>query len=75
MIQQTELFKKVTKYNDHMENNGLSRLALTSREVSKDQIISKCIFHHVTSPKMEAKNDHKIILTVKGRLISESFSL
>ena len=64
MIQQTELFKKVTKYNDHMENNGLSRLALTSREVSKGQIISKCIFHHVTSPKMEAKNDHKTILTM-----------
>ena len=51
MIQQTELFKKVTKYNDHMENNGLSRLALTSREVSKGQIISKCIYHHVTSPE------------------------
>ena len=48
MIQQTELFKKVTKYNDHMENNGLSRLALTSREVSKGQIISKCMFHYVT---------------------------
>ena len=49
MIQQTELFKKVTKYNDHMENNGLSRLALTSREVSKGQMISKCIFHHVSN--------------------------
>jgi len=34
MLQQTELFKKVKEYNDHMENNGLSRLALTSREVN-----------------------------------------
>ena len=55
MIQQTELFKKVTKYNDHMENNGLSRLALTSREVSKGQIISRCIFHEVSSPKNGSK--------------------
>ena len=33
MLQQTELVKKVKEYNEHMENNGLSRLALTSREV------------------------------------------
>ena len=64
MIQQTELFKKVTKYNDHMENNGLSRLALTSREVSKGQMISKGIFIKVTFPK-----------NVKSGLLSESFSL
>ena len=56
MIQQTELFKKVTTYNDHMENNGLSRLALTSREVSKGQMISKGIYHHVNSPKNGRKN-------------------
>ena len=29
-----EIDKKVKSYNDHMENNGASRLVLTSREVS-----------------------------------------
>ena len=41
MLQQTELFKKVKEYNDHMENNGLSRLALTSREVISNLFLSK----------------------------------
>ena len=43
MLQQTELFKKVKEYNDHMENNGLSRLALTSREVISNLFLSKMV--------------------------------
>lgn len=33
MIQEQELEKQIQEYNDHMENNGASRLALTSRVV------------------------------------------
>ena len=33
MLHQKELVKKVKEYNEHMENNGLQRLLLTTREV------------------------------------------
>ena len=39
MLQQKELVKKVKEYNEHMENNGLSRLTLTSREVNRNLIL------------------------------------
>ena len=39
MLQQQGLLKKVKDYNDHMENNGASRLVLTSREVNDRLVI------------------------------------
>ena len=39
IVKHQELVKKVKNYNDHMENNGASRLVLTSREVNDRLVI------------------------------------
>jgi len=39
ILHHQELVKKVKHYNDHMENNGASRLVLTSREVNDRLVI------------------------------------
>ena len=38
-LKHQELVKKVKDYNDHMENNGASRLVLTSRQVNDRLVI------------------------------------